>query len=97
MQIYSVNPVLLNSLQSRRSPNYNCDQPSLCTGGFYWQQGGLPSAALVRGIWGRMDMGGGILKYPPGKGMLPIFMSLSSPPHHIVAIFALLVATIVQN
>ena len=57
MQIYSVNPVLLSSLQSRRSPNYNCDQPSLCIGGFYWQQGGLPSAALVRGIWGRMDRG----------------------------------------
>ena len=92
------NPIINSFLRSKRFPQitlYNSDP--LCIGGFYWQQGALPSAALVRGIWGRMDMGGGILKYPPGKGMLPIFMSLSSPPHHIVAIFALLVATIVQN
>ena len=26
--------------------------PSLCSGGFYWQHGGLPSTALVRGNLG---------------------------------------------
>ena len=74
LQIHSVPPVhctftqhnakvsFLAAYNQNDPPHYNCDRPSLCIGGFYWQQGGLPSAAVVRGFgggWtGRVEGGG---------------------------------------